>query len=511
MKEQDSKLELAIKDGDIDAIKNYLDSGGDPDIKLSGTPLIKAALEKGSFQIAGLLLKSGAELEKFFIPYEENIELVKWIVENNIPIDLANSLRTILGRPQYIEILTKHLSNEQLTACLAIGPSADMISEDGERLVFRMLHDKGALEKLCNIRLDDKGNTVIHNTNSINVIEKIIDLGLLPKTPVLNQYDMNAFEWQICQGKFQLADLLYKNGYRSNKTALELISRAIEYGMEQNTDRYKHYALLELLDERRGVLDRNKIISVAEGCTMLAETYLNGQNVNPNDLESMSKILLRIDEDWAKKILSYTEYTTSGPDIKVYRGIKGAINDDYMRNLFRFGFKSLGDRGNALFTMTTLGTRDKSYVAKMDDYEIRGPFTSLKIDQAALYAASYSTSLSSANASGYVLVAYIESDQKRVVGTLYYSSYNKNNEVIVNQLQPDSIKFIYKVDLNGKVIDRFENPKAKGGVDALPVSIGDELKTPKWTAKGEPKPEEKHAVRIKMQKSLNQIKEKGKS
>ncbi len=508
MKEQrdkERKLELAIKEGDIDSVKSYLENGGDPNIKLSGTPFIKMALEKGLFQVADLLFDKGAKLGTFFIPYQENIELIKWLADHNISIDLAPSLRTILNRPKYIEILAKHLPPEQLAACLAMGPSADMISEDGEQLVFRMLHDKGVLNKLCDIRVDDLDNTVVHNTNSINVLAKIIDLGILPKVPVLNKYGMNAFEWQICQGKFQLADLLYKNGYRSNKTALELITKAIEYGIEKNTDENKYKALVELIKERGCVIDWKKKPSVAEICNKIAESYLSGQNVNSNDLGSISKILLRIDEDWAKKIMSYTRYTTSGLDIKVYRGIDGALNDDYMKNLFRFGFKSLGDRGNALFTMTTSGTRDKSYVPGLEDYEVRGPFTSLKIDQAALYAAKASTSLSSTNAAGYVLVAYISANQQRVVGTLYCSSYDKTNEVIVNQLHPSSIRFIYKVDQTGKILDRFDNPNTNVGGDTSPVAIGDELKEPKWP-KGEPKPEETHAVRIKMQESLKKIK-----
>ena len=449
----------------------------------------------------------------FWIPYRENVELVKWIVEHNISIDLAGSLRSVANQPKTIAVLTKHISSEQLAAVLAIGPSANMISEDGEQLVFRMLHDKSVLEKLCDIRVDDQGNTVVHNTNSINVIAKIIDLGILPKTPVLNKYGMNAFEWQICQGKFQLADLLYKNGYRSNKTALELVSRAIEYGIEQNTDSNKHKALIELAMERKCVIDWNKKPSTAEICSKIAEAYLNGQNVNSNDLESMSKILLRIDEDWAKKIMSYTKYTTSGPDIKVYRGIKGAINDDYMKSHFRFGFKSLGDRGNALFTMTTSGTRDKSYTEGMYDWEIRGAFASLDINQAALYASlkKSSTSLSSMNDVGYVLVAYIESSQPRVSGTKMAYTYDKSDEIIVNQLQPTSIKFVYKVDTEGKILDRFENPNATRGEDALPVAIGDELQEPKWSVKREPKTEEKHAVKLKMQDSLKRIEEKGKS
>ena len=45
------RLEGAIKDGNADAVKIYLENGGDPDIKLSGTPLIKMALEKGTFKL----------------------------------------------------------------------------------------------------------------------------------------------------------------------------------------------------------------------------------------------------------------------------------------------------------------------------------------------------------------------------------------------------------------------------------------------------------------------------
>ncbi len=163
-----------------------------------------------------------------------------------------------------------------------------------------------------------------------------------------------------------------------------------------------------------------------------------------------------LDHDYSMEILAYGGFRQKPMehDIIVYRGIRGSFNDDYVNSLFETGYKSFGYNDNLLLTMATYLTRDQLKFST-SNWEFSGAYTSTHPYHAGKYASEH---YKENDSFGVLMEIRIPKNDIKICG----SNWNEY-ELILNQINAQDIRAMYRLDADQKVVKRYDNPHYQPG------------------------------------------------
>ena len=215
-------LVSAVRAGDADAVRGYLESGADPDQRHEGISMLTVAANYDHLEVMNLLLDAGASVSPRGEPPLETAAargreyaLCRLIEAGASPQAMASALHSALSvwRPRIAELLIELEADVNAFDKRGLYRPLDYVLARGDHAMMRRLLERGARiggarkassPPVKTFRMDDLSDAI--DDGDLDRVRQLVDEGVLSERE--RYLGSNPLEWAAGEGRVEIVRLL---------------------------------------------------------------------------------------------------------------------------------------------------------------------------------------------------------------------------------------------------------------------------------------------------------------